>query len=158
MSTDQMPAVGRFRETEKKFHAGIGDLCIVGSQEPECLRQEGITCEDCGCLIELHVSRRLSSPERTVVHTRKVVVYKGVGVQALDGHATHWAPVDGMFVDISADASPWRHSAREVMALVAIKQGDTAQAKTLLKALSENHTAPAGVRKRAVILLARLNG
>lgn len=58
--------------------------------------------------------------------------------------------------DLTADASPWRHSAREITALAALRQGDTAKARDLLKALSDDTAAPQGLRARASELLKTL--
>ncbi|HYD30216.1 MAG TPA: tetratricopeptide repeat protein [Azospirillaceae bacterium] len=56
---------------------------------------------------------------------------------------------------LSADANPWRHSAREVMALLALQAGDTARARTLFQQLADDADAPAGVRGRAGDLAAQ---
>ena len=55
-------------------------------------------------------------------------------------------------------ASPWRHSARELQALVAMAEGNTEEAGKVFKALSEDATAPRGARARATEMLAALGG
>ncbi len=57
---------------------------------------------------------------------------------------------------LSADNNPWRHSARELMAVVAEQSGDKAKARDLFKALSEDATAPQGIRQRAEEMLSAL--
>lgn len=57
----------------------------------------------------------------------------------------------------SAD-NEFRHSARELNALVHIKSGDTAAAKKSYAELSDDATAPSGVRARAAEMLAALGG
>jgi len=57
---------------------------------------------------------------------------------------------------LSADNNPWRHSARELMAVIAEQSGDKAKAQKLFKALSEDQTAPQGIRQRAGEMLAAL--
>ncbi|PPQ34595.1 tetratricopeptide repeat protein [Rhodopila globiformis] len=52
--------------------------------------------------------------------------------------------------------NPWSALAREQLALLDLRQGKTADAKTKLKALSSDFEAPAGVRARAAALLAGL--
>jgi hypothetical protein len=53
---------------------------------------------------------------------------------------------------------PWRASADEVRALVALKRNDTEAAKRILTGLTTDPLAPQGVRDRAGRLLAGLNG
>lgn len=52
----------------------------------------------------------------------------------------------------------WRAMAREQLALLDMRQGRTEQARTLLKSLSTDTTAPNGVRGRAGALLERMGG
>jgi hypothetical protein len=52
--------------------------------------------------------------------------------------------------------SPWRPLAQEQLALLDLRQGNTAAAKTSLSKLAQDVTAPNGVRERAAALLARL--
>jgi hypothetical protein len=52
--------------------------------------------------------------------------------------------------------SPWRPLAQEQLALLNLRQGNTAAAKTELSKLAQDVTAPNGVRERAAALLARL--
>ncbi|MGH7152403.1 MAG: tetratricopeptide repeat protein, partial [Acetobacteraceae bacterium] len=54
--------------------------------------------------------------------------------------------------------NPWRPMAEEQLALLAVRQGHTAQAKDTLTALSHDVTAPKGVRERATAVLAQLQG
>ena len=57
---------------------------------------------------------------------------------------------------LTADANPWRYSARELTALLLLRKGDTAGARDLLVPLSEDVGAPAGLRQRAAELIAGL--
>ena len=52
-----------------------------------------------------------------------------------------------------ADDNPFRFSARELSALVALHAGDKTKARELFKALSEDQAAPSGVRDRAQEML-----
>ena len=55
---------------------------------------------------------------------------------------------------LSADANPWRFSARELDGLLASRAGDKARAKTLFQQLADDKDAPAGLRARAAELAA----
>lgn len=56
------------------------------------------------------------------------------------------------------ETSPWRFAARELMALTALRAGDTAKARELFVALTDDPTTPQGVRARAAEMLAALTG
>lgn len=53
---------------------------------------------------------------------------------------------------------PWHAMATEQLALVALRQGKTAEAKQMLTALTNDVAAPDGVRQRATAVLAQLPG
>ncbi|MDJ0949668.1 MAG: tetratricopeptide repeat protein [Alphaproteobacteria bacterium] len=57
---------------------------------------------------------------------------------------------------LTADDSPWRHSALELTALASLRAGQTAEARTIFTRLTDDQTAPAGVRGRAAELLSVL--
>ncbi len=59
---------------------------------------------------------------------------------------------------LTAADNPFRHSARELNALIRVKSGDTAAAKKSYAELSDDATAPPGVRARAAEMLAALGG
>jgi hypothetical protein len=56
------------------------------------------------------------------------------------------------------DSNAWRYSAREMQALVMVRAGDVAQARTLLEALVDDSEAPSGIRSRAAELLGVVGG
>ena len=57
---------------------------------------------------------------------------------------------------LAAEGRPWRHSARELQALSALKQGRKDDARTILTAISDDQAAPEGLRGRASELLAAI--
>ncbi|MGE4278129.1 MAG: tetratricopeptide repeat protein [Magnetospirillum sp.] len=68
--------------------------------------------------------------------------------------------VDGLearMTPLAVEASPWRHSAREVLALVALKAGDNAKAQDWLRKVTDDVAAPTAIRGRAAELLAALD-
>jgi hypothetical protein len=68
------------------------------------------------------------------------------------------AVLEGRLKPLAAAGSAWRSLAQEQLALLDLRQGHTEAAKTQLKQLAEDITAPAGVRNRAGILLNRAGG
>lgn len=68
--------------------------------------------------------------------------------------------VDGLearMTPLAVESSPWRHSAREVLALVALKAGDTAKAQDWLRKVTDDVAAPTAIRGRAAEFLAALD-
>ncbi len=57
---------------------------------------------------------------------------------------------------LSGANNPWRHSAKEIEALLAQRKGDRAQAGKLFQELADDVTAPAGIRARAAEMSAIL--
>ncbi len=68
------------------------------------------------------------------------------------------ALLEGRLKPLAAPGNPWRPLAQEQLALLDIRQGHLDAAKTALKKLAEDTTAPNGVRGRAGALLARVGG
>ncbi len=69
---------------------------------------------------------------------------------------TDWAGLVDRLAPLSAEASPWRYSAREISALIAQKTGANSKARDLFKGLSADRLAPEGVRARAQEMLSIL--
>ncbi len=57
---------------------------------------------------------------------------------------------------LTADDNPWRHSAREITAILAHRGGDRAKAKALFVGIAADPSAPQGMRRRAAEMLAIL--
>lgn len=57
---------------------------------------------------------------------------------------------------LTGAANPWRHSATELLALIAKRQGDVDKSRDLYRRLADDATAPQGMRARAAEMLAAL--
>ena len=68
------------------------------------------------------------------------------------------ATLEARLKPLTDPANPWAPLAREQLALLDIRQGKLQDAKTTLKALTMNITAPDGLRQRAAAVLAGLGG
>jgi len=64
------------------------------------------------------------------------------------------AAIEKSVEPLAAEASSWRHSAREILALVALKRGDAPRAAELFAKIAEDAAAPQGLRTRAAEMLA----
>ncbi len=64
--------------------------------------------------------------------------------------------LSGRLAPLTADGNPWRHSAKELTATLAVRAGDRTKARALFAALVADVTAPQGIRARAGEMLAIL--
>ncbi|CAA7627656.1 conserved hypothetical protein [Candidatus Terasakiella magnetica] len=64
------------------------------------------------------------------------------------------AAVEKSVEALAVEASSWRHSAREIQALAALRRGDTTRAADLFGKIAEDAGAPQGLRARAAEMLA----
>lgn len=67
-------------------------------------------------------------------------------------HAEIQKRVEGL----NTDTNPWRYSARELLALVAFRSGDTGESEKLFSQILGDPSAPAEIRQRAEAMLALL--
>lgn len=68
------------------------------------------------------------------------------------------AELEGRLAPLLGDDRPWRYSARELAALIALRAGDVSRAKESFTVLADDPEAPAGLRARAAEMLAALDG
>jgi hypothetical protein len=66
------------------------------------------------------------------------------------------ALLEGRLKPLAAPGNAWRSLAREQLALLALRQGQTEAARVQLKQLVDDTTAPQGVRSRAAAVLERI--
>jgi hypothetical protein len=66
--------------------------------------------------------------------------------------------VEARLAPLQGGQNPWRHSARELGAVLALKSGDVAAARKAFQALADDLTAPSAVRARGAEMLAALGG
>ncbi len=79
-------------------------------------------------------------------------------MQRLSDAKSDPAAITARLEPLAKPDGPWRHSAREILALLAQRQGDTAKAKSLYRLLADDLAAPAGIRGRATEMLELLGG
>jgi len=79
------------------------------------------------------------------------VLYGYHGIGLVDG-----AALAARLEPLVTEDSAWRHSAREILALLDVDAGDVAAARARFEALADDATAPRGVRTRATEMLAAL--
>lgn len=77
-------------------------------------------------------------------------------LNAINNSSADLASVSANLAPLSEAGSPWRHSALEIMALIAQKSGDTKTARDYFQRLVDDAEAASGVRGRASQMLAIL--
>jgi hypothetical protein len=121
--------------------------------------------------------RLLARLELAALHVKEgkkaeaVALYDEVAGSAADGILKDFARVQAAAIrlddadaaeiarrldKLDADSSPWRYSARELLALAAYRAGNTAESEKLLTRILSDPFAPAEMRKRAESMLALL--
>lgn len=86
-------------------------------------------------------------------------LYRDLGVLLAVANAPDGADVEariGRLIPLMGDAGPWRHSAREIAAGLALELGDRDRAVEFLRANAEDLVAPQPIRGRAAELLRAL--
>jgi hypothetical protein len=83
---------------------------------------------------------------------RDLAVIK-IGLLTID--SAEPAALSGRLAPVAA-AGPWRHSALEMQALLALRQGDVAKARALYSSIADAADAPRNLRGRAAEMLAAL--
>lgn len=66
--------------------------------------------------------------------------------------------LSGRLTPLLQTSNPWRHSAKELTALLARKSGDMKRARALFRELTDDGSAPPGIRARAAEMSAILGG
>ncbi len=95
-----------------------------------------------------------SSVDPTLRHAATVLsVLHSLDLPKLD------APkLEARLAPLDTPSSPWRFSARELRALIALKSGDSKKARDLYRQLADDADAPQSMRGRAAEMLAVLGG
>ncbi len=74
----------------------------------------------------------------------------------LNGTGAGAGDLSNRLAPLTADGNPWRHSAKELTAVLAARAGNRTKARELFTALAADVTAPQGIRARAGEMLAIL--
>jgi len=136
----------------------LADLAASGTTGHAALarlRQAGVLLEQGQTDAALDAYRALAEDGAADAVLRDVgrLLYALHGVDRVDPGA-----VQAMLAPLAVPNNAFRFSAREVQALLALRQGDTEQARSLFTDLAADAQAPRGVRSRAQDMLGMLGG
>jgi hypothetical protein len=100
--------------------------------------------------------RLLANDHRASTYYKDMAVVIGAFAElnAKDSDATLIAQV----TSLDDGRNPWRHSAREILGLSALKNGDKSKASAFFKAIYEDATAPKEIKDRASEMLTIVSG
>jgi hypothetical protein len=79
--------------------------------------------------------------------------YASLAANLTAEQATQWQK---KLTPLAADTSPWRFSARELLAIITLQSGNNGKAKELFAQLADDAKAPADIRERAKMIVGQL--
>lgn len=125
--------------------AGDGYGALARLQEAAALARQGKKAD------AVTVYDRLAADSSTHTLVRDLATLLA-GLHSIE--TAPYADVRRRVERLTVDTNPWRFSAREILAVAAVKGGDLAGAQSLLKQISDDPEAPGSARARAAELLA----
>lgn len=142
-------AAALFAQVAEQFSGGYR---ILADLQRASLR--GAAGDEVGAIA---IYDRISADTSAAQETRDLATILYV-LHSIDTPRADRAALDTRLASLDTAEGPWRHSARELRALLAQKGGDVARAKALYTNLADDTQAPEGIRARAAEMLAALGG
>lgn len=99
---------------------------------------------------------QLAADSDVTIYYRDMAIILGAFVE-LDNGASGASLIDSAAALNDAE-NPWRHSAREILGLSALKNGDNSKAAEFFKAIADDATAPQTVKARTGEMLKIIGG
>lgn len=94
--------------------------------------------------------RTLAADKHIPTELRQLAALNYISYRANgDVAAINEEEISDMLKELTATDSPWRYSAKELEALIALRLGDTQKASTLYTELADDLSAPVSIRRRA---------
>lgn len=147
---DPAAAVDALSHLADKGAGGVGML--AGFREAALLASQGKADEAAAAYEAL--ATRLDHPlYRDLARLRWIATRL-----ANDPAAAEDARMSDTLAALSGDTNPWRFSAREIAAAVALRKGNIDEARALFGKLQADVETPQGIRTRAAEMLARIDG
>lgn len=87
---------------------------------------------------------------------RQIADYARLQTAMLKVDTADWTDIQNRVIDLAGDASPWRHSAREVLGLAAYTAGKLPEARAQFEKLVADASTPRSIAERAGIVLAEI--
>ena len=132
--------------------AGGGYALLARFREAALLAREG----DREAAVAIY--RKLGAEADYPIYRDLAVVLGAKHQLASAGASVDRAELERTLQPITAEDNPWRHSAREIMGILAMQAGDNTKASEIFSALASDIQAPQGMRSRAAELQAVAEG
>ncbi len=148
---------GGKREQAATIFASLADSAGGGYRSLARLQRAALRAEggDVAGAVEIYDAVAADSAVDPVLRQAATVLSV---LHSLDLPKIDAAKLDAKLAPLDTPSGPWRFSARELRALIALKTGDAKTAKDLYRQLADNADAPQGMRARAAEMLAVLGG
>lgn len=149
-------AAGKNKDAAAVF-AALADKGTEGYRTLARFRQAALRAEtgDAAGAISIYDALAADDDLSTVMREAAVVFAVMHGIDQPDADL---AALKSRLAPLIRDGGPWRHSARELAGLLALRQGDVAAARKSFTAVADDVAAPAGLRARATQVLAVIGG
>ncbi len=143
------------KEDAAALFANLADRSGSGYRVLSRLQQAALRAEagDAAGAVKLYDAIAADSGVEGVFRDAAVIAAVTLEVNRGDSDA---AALQGRLEPLMVDDRAWRHAARELAGLLALRAGDKAKAREYFKKVSDDLAAPQGMRARAAQLLAVL--
>ena len=149
-------AEGKKKEAAAVF-AALAEKGTDGYRTLARFRQAALRAESGDVAGALAIYDALAADSDLSATLREAAVVFAV-MHGIDQPDADLAALKGRLSPLIRDGGPWRHSARELAGLLALRQGDGAAARKSFTAVVDDVAAPAGLRARATQVLAVIGG
>ncbi len=87
---------------------------------------------------------------------RLLADYARLQTAMLKADTADWTEMQNRLLDLAAEGNPWKHNARELLGLAAMKAGNLTEARGQFEKLVSDRTAPQAISERANIVMAEI--
>jgi hypothetical protein len=87
---------------------------------------------------------------------RMLADYARLQTAMLKADTADWTEMQNRLLDLAAEGNPWKHNARELLGLAAMKVGNLTEARGQFEKLVSDRTAPQTISERANIVMAEI--
>lgn len=142
LTSDPAAAAQAFAALAKEGPSGYA--LLAGLRRADALHRQG----DPAAALEAY--RQLAASTGDPLYGALGTLYRAIIVlEQPQANLAALETLSGELAPLTASDQPWRYTAQEILAMVALERGDRDQAKGLLEALRNDPLAPAELRERA---------
>lgn len=132
--------------------AAMAEQSSAGYATLARFRQAGLRAASGDALGAVAIYDAIASDDSAVQAMREAAVVLSV-THAVDQSGADRAAMDARLQPLIRDDGPWRHSARELLGVLALQSGDAAKAREHFTRIADDIDAPIGIKARAAEIL-----